>query len=172
MADAVLRHGGLPFVNAREERCGAEAEYLLQFVADDGDDGVVGKLPDAFRSRSGEEAAQQGAIFGGAVRKFVVDESRGQQAFAFTAGNEKSKAGWERLADFAIVTEADGDGGTVADGGEFGGESGARDREDARGGVSGQGENHGIEVIGFQSRRHRPASGFALNGLRRRVGEQ
>ena len=125
MADAVLGHGGLPFIDAGEERRGAEAEDLLQFVADYGDDGVVGELPDIFRVRSGEEAAQQGAIFGGAVGELVVDEGCGQQALAFAAGHEKSEAGWERLADFAIVAEADGDGRAVGDGGEFGGEFGA-----------------------------------------------
>ena len=95
VADAVLCHSGFPFIDAGEKRLRAETEDLLQFVADDGDDGVVGKLPDAFRSRSGEEAAQQGAIFGGAVGELVVDERRGQQAFAFAAGHEKSEAGWE-----------------------------------------------------------------------------
>ncbi len=57
MADAVLRHGRLPFVDAGKDRRGAKAEDLLQFGADDGGDGVVGKLPDIFGARSGEEAA-------------------------------------------------------------------------------------------------------------------
>jgi hypothetical protein len=125
VADAVLGHGGLPFIDAGEERSGAEAEDLLQFGANDGDDGVVGKLPDVFGAGSGEEAAQQGAVRGGAVGEFVVDESGGQQAFAFTARDEKSEAGRERLADFAIVAETNGDGRAVADAGEFGGELGA-----------------------------------------------
>jgi len=61
MADAVLGHGELPLINPGEEWPGAEAnsEDLLQFVADDGDDGVVGELPDVFRARSGKETAQQ-----------------------------------------------------------------------------------------------------------------
>ena len=42
VADSILRHGGLPLIDASKERCAAEAEDLLQFVADDGDDGVVG----------------------------------------------------------------------------------------------------------------------------------
>ena len=45
---------------------------------------------------AGEEAAEQGAIVGGAVGKFVVNESRGQQTVAFAARDEKSEAGWER----------------------------------------------------------------------------
>ena len=63
---------------------------------------------------------RQGAISRSAVREFVVNESCGQEAFAFTAGDEKSEARRERLADFAIVGEADGDGRAVGDGGELG----------------------------------------------------
>lgn len=58
MADAVLRHGRFPFVDACEKGRGANAKDLLQFGADDSGDGVVGKLPNVFRGRSGEEAAQ------------------------------------------------------------------------------------------------------------------
>ena len=119
MANAVLRHGGLPSVYPGKQRRGAKAEDLLQFVANHSDDGVIGKPAHVFGARSGEEAAQQGAIFRGAVRKFVVHESRGQQAFAFAARNEKSKTGRERLADLATVAEANRDGRAVADGGEF-----------------------------------------------------
>ena len=85
VAYAVLRHGGFPFIDAGKERLGAEAEDLLEFVADDGDDGIVGKLPDVFGVCSGEKAAEKSAIVGGAVREFVVDEGCGQQAFAFAA---------------------------------------------------------------------------------------
>ena len=102
-----------------------KAEDMLQFVADDCDDGIIGKLPAVFCVRSGEEAAEQGAIRRGAVRKFIVDESCGQQAFTLAAGDEKSEAGGKRSPDFIIVTKANGDGGAVADSGEFGGELGA-----------------------------------------------
>src|ERR1035441_5723317 len=139
MTDAVLGHGGLPFIDAGEERRGAEAEDLVQFVADYRDDGVAGKLPDIFRVRSGEEAAQKGAVFGGAVGELVVNEGRGQQALAFTAGHEKSEAGWKCLADVAIVAEADGNGRAVANAGEFGREFGAAEGENLRGGERGDG---------------------------------
>ena len=66
VADAILRHGGLPLIDAGEERRGAEAEDLLQFISNDGDDGVVGKLPDVFGIRSGKGAAQQTARSSGA----------------------------------------------------------------------------------------------------------
>jgi len=124
VADAVLGHGGLPFINAGEERSGAEADDLLQFGANDGDDGVVGKLPNVFGAGSGEKATEKSAVRRGAVREFVVDERGGQQAFAFTARDEKSETGRERLADVAIVAETNGDGRAVADAGEFGGELG------------------------------------------------
>ena len=32
---------------------------------------------------------------------------------------------------------------------------------------AGQGDDYGIELVGLQSRRYDPASGFALNGLHR-----
>ena len=59
MSDAVLRHGRLPFVDASEERFGAQAQDLLQFVAHDPDDLVVGELPDVFCIPSSEKATQQ-----------------------------------------------------------------------------------------------------------------
>jgi len=77
MAHTVLGHGRLPFVDAGEERRGTEAQDLLQFVADYGDDGVVGKLPDIFCVRSPEEAPQKGAVLGGTVGELVVDEGCG-----------------------------------------------------------------------------------------------
>ena len=77
VSDVVLGHGVFPFVDAGEKRCGAEAENLLQFVANDGDDGVMGELPDIFGVRSGEEATQEGAVSGSTVRELVVNEGRG-----------------------------------------------------------------------------------------------
>src|ERR1700686_3847547 len=64
MPDAVLRHGRLPFVDAGEERLRTQAEDLLQFVAYDSDDLLVGEGPDFFRIPSGKETAQQGAVLG------------------------------------------------------------------------------------------------------------
>jgi hypothetical protein len=134
VAHSVLGHGGLPFIDAGEERRGAEAEDLLQFVADYGNDGVVGELPDIFRVGAGEETAEQGAILRGAVGELVVNECRGQQALAFGARHEKSEAGRELLADVAIIAEADGDRRAVTNAGEFGRKSEAAGGEDLRGG--------------------------------------
>src|ERR1700691_3860292 len=171
VADAVLGHGGLPSIDAGEQGRGAEAEDLLQFVADCGDDGVIGELPDVVGVGAREEAAQQGAVVGGAMGEFVVNEGRGQQPLAFAAGYQKAEAGWERLAYVAVVAQADGDGRAVADGGKFGGKSGAADREQLCGGMSWHGENNGVEVIGFQSCRYRPTSRFGLNGLHSNMGD-
>jgi hypothetical protein len=87
MAHAILRHRALPFVDASKQRHGAESEDLQQVIADDGNDGVIGEIPDAFRVRSGEGAAQHSTIRRCAVRKFVVHESGGKQALSFTARN-------------------------------------------------------------------------------------
>ena len=129
MAYTVLGHGGLPFVDAGEQGLGAESEDLLQLVADHGNDGVVGKRPEVFGVRSGKEATEQCAIFWRAARELVVDEGCGQQTLAFAARDEESEAGREGLADLAVVAEADSYGGCVVDGGKFGGELGAADRE-------------------------------------------
>jgi hypothetical protein len=76
MSDAVLSHGGLPSVDAdKDGRC-AEAEDLLQFVPHDFNNLIVGERPNVFRILSSEKAAQQGAIFGGAMREFIVHEGR------------------------------------------------------------------------------------------------
>ncbi len=72
-----MRHGRFPFIDAGEEGQGAEAENLLQFVANNRDDGVIGEIPELFSILSGEETAQQGAVAGGTMWKFVVDESCG-----------------------------------------------------------------------------------------------
>src|SRR5208283_347083 len=87
VSNAVLGHGGLPFVDAGEDRLGAQAENLLQLGAHDSDDLVVGEWPDIFGISSSKKTTQQGAIVGRAVRELVVDESCGQKALAFAAGN-------------------------------------------------------------------------------------
>jgi hypothetical protein len=56
------------------------------------------------------DPAEQGAVVGGAVGKLIVDEGGGEQLFAFAAGNEKSEAGREGLADIATVAESYRDG--------------------------------------------------------------
>ena len=110
MSDAVLRHGGLPFVDAGEERLGTQAEDLLQFVAHDADDVIVGERPNVFSIHASKKAAQERAVLGSAMGEFVVNESRSQQLLSFTAWDKESEARWKRLTDSAIVTEADGDG--------------------------------------------------------------
>jgi len=120
VSNAVLRHSGLPFVDAGEERLGPQTHNLLQLVAHDGDDLMVSKRPHILGVPSCEEAAQQRSIVGSAMRKLVVDESRGQQFLAFAARHQKSKARGKRLANFAIKAEAYRDGGTVLDCSKFG----------------------------------------------------
>src|ERR1700730_9406888 len=46
MSNAVLRHGGFPFVDPGKEWLGAHADDLLQFVAYDSNNLVVSELPD------------------------------------------------------------------------------------------------------------------------------
>ncbi len=80
MADGILGHGGLPFIDAREERVGSESDDLAEFVADDLENLIFGGVEDLFVARAAQEAANDGAIFGGAVREFVVDERGGQHS--------------------------------------------------------------------------------------------
>ena len=82
MSDAVLRHGRLPLVDARKQRLLSQAgdlrtQDLLQFVAHDSNDLLIGKRPHIFRVPSREKATQQGAVVGSAMRKLVVHKSRG-----------------------------------------------------------------------------------------------
>ena len=110
MTDGVLRHGRTPFVDTGEKRLGTERDDRDQFVAHDGEDLIVGGIEDRLVAGSAEEAADQGAIVRGAMRKFIVNESCGQHAVAGAAGDKKSKAGRQRAANGFIVAERHGDG--------------------------------------------------------------
>ena len=123
----------------------------MEFVAHDSDDLILAKRPDIFRVPSSEKTTQQGAVFGSAMREFVVNESRGQQALAFAAGHKKSEARRKRLADLAIIAEADGDGRTVLDGRQLGGEVGARDPKHLSRSGCGQRDDDTVEVIGLHA---------------------
>ena len=70
-----------------------------------------------FVACSAEEAADYGAIFGGAVGEFIVDEGGGQHAASGAARDEESETGREGAADFFVVAERDGDRRAVVDGG-------------------------------------------------------
>src|SRR5437764_13487040 len=103
MANRVLRHGCLPFVHPSEKRLCIDAENLTQVLPCDSDDFVFGKLQNLFITRAAEKATDQSAIFRRALWKFVVHKSGGQQAVAFTAGNQKTETGWKRRAHSGIV---------------------------------------------------------------------
>src|SRR5208282_5202320 len=115
VADRILRHGGLPFVDARKQRLGIEGSSndLPQFAANDFENFCFARLQDLLIARAAERAAYDSAIFRCAVRKFVVDESGCEHTVAFTARHQESEARWKRAAHFFVVTERDGHRGTV-----------------------------------------------------------
>ena len=121
VAYVVLRHGVIPSINAGEERVGGEMKNLAKSLLGYAQDFVVGLIEDFGIACAAEEAADQGTVFGGAVRKFVMEEGHCQQALAFAAGKKKSEAGGKAVADLPIVGEGDGDGRSVFDGAESAG---------------------------------------------------
>src|SRR5580700_321142 len=156
MPHAVLRHGGLPSVDASEKRVSAQAsnlwtQDLLQFGAHDSDNLVVAERPSVYRVPPGKKTAQQGAVLGSAIGKLVMYESRGQQALAFAARHEKSEARWKRLADATTVAQADRDGRAVLNRSQFGGKFGAGHAQHLRRRRRGQRDDDGVELVGLQS---------------------
>ena len=104
-----MGHGGLPFIDAGEQRFGIErwAKDLTQIVADNSQNLIFAVLQDLFVACTSEKAADESAILRGPVGKFVVNESRGQDATARAARNQKSEARWKSAADFFAVAERD-----------------------------------------------------------------
>ena len=103
MSDGLLRDGRLPFVDAAEEWLGLQSQNLLQFVADDSNNLIVGESPDIFRILSSKKASQQGAVFRSAIGEFVVHKSCRQQSLPSLRGTRNPKPGERDLADISIV---------------------------------------------------------------------
>src|SRR4029077_7969771 len=108
---------------------------------------MIGERPDILRISPSEEATQESPVVGGAMRELVVNESCRQQFLAFAAGHKKSKAGRKSLADLAVIAETYRDGGTVLDGGKFGGEFGTNHPKYVGGCGRGQSDDDGIELV-------------------------
>src|ERR1039458_8009116 len=110
VADRILRHGGLPFVDARKQRFGIEGSSndLPQFAANDFENFCFARLQDLLVARAAEKAADKGTIFRCAVRKFVVDEGGREHTAALAARHQKSEAWWKRATHLFIVTERNG----------------------------------------------------------------
>src|ERR1017187_9639875 len=89
MADGILGHRRLPFVNACEKRLGGEPNDLAKFVADDLQNLIFGGVEDLFVARASQKAADDGAVFWGAMREFVVDEFGGKHAASGAARDEE-----------------------------------------------------------------------------------
>src|ERR1700759_4134273 len=98
---SILRHGRLPLVDSGKERFGAQVDDLLQLFTNNINDGNSRDLPNRLGVRSGEEATQQGAFFGGAVGKFVVHKSCCEQPLAFAAGDQETETWRKRAANLA-----------------------------------------------------------------------
>ena len=138
VADGILRHGRLPFVDAGEQRLGIEGDDLAQFVANDLENLIFGRVEDLLVARAAEKAADDGAIFRSAVRKLVVNESGGEHAVAGAARNQKSEAGRKRAAHFFVVAERDRDRRAVVDLAKFAGRFSSADCKHGGGGMGGR----------------------------------
>ena len=85
MSQCVLRHCGIPFVNASENWFGCESEDLLQFFANDPDYLFVRRWQNLLVAGSAQKAANQCAVCGCAMRKLIVHKRGRQQMLAFDA---------------------------------------------------------------------------------------
>src|SRR4029077_15217671 len=113
---------------------------------------VFGKGKNRFVACAAQEATEEGAIRGSAVREFVVHESGGQHALSCAAGHEESKAGRKRPADFFVVAEGHGDGRTVVHSGELRRKVRVAHLQQAGGGLGGESQDHGGGLGGVQCR--------------------
>src|ERR1700686_3447272 len=94
MAYRILGHCRPPFVDAREKWFGGEstADDLCQFIADNLQNFFFPALENLLVAYAAEKATDDGAIGGGAVGKFIVNEGGCEQAAAGNARDGKSKA--------------------------------------------------------------------------------
>src|SRR4029077_10201557 len=156
VADRILRHGGVPFVDARKQRFGIHGDNLPQFAANNLQNLVSAHLYDRFVARAAEKAANEGPIIGGPVRKFIVDEGGGKHTAAFTARYQKSEARRKRPAYFFVVTERDRRGRAVLNAGQVTGEP-LIPRQRGRGGMRGGGDDPRVEAVALVSGGNSPA---------------
>ena len=165
MADGILRHGGLPFVDARKQRFGIEgnANDLPQFVANDFENFFFARFEDLLVARAAEKAADEGAIFRCTMRKFVVDEGGREHTMAFTARHQESEAWWKRAPHFFVVTERDGHRRTVPNLAQIAGQVLIRTLQHGRSGLRWGRDDHGVEVVALVFGRNNPA---VVSGLR------
>jgi hypothetical protein len=138
---------------------------VLQFGTDDLQNLFFGNIEDRFIARAAEKAANDSAVFGRAVRKLVMDEGGGEHASAFAAGHEESETGRQGSTDSLIVSEGDGDRGTVADGGKFVCHGATGRTQERRGSRRGHSEDDSVEMIGVESGGNRPTPGLGYDGF-------
>jgi hypothetical protein len=103
MADGILGHDVLPFVDPSEQRRSGNSERLLKFVSNNLEELSFGKLKHRFIARAAEETAEECAIFRSTATKFVMHECDGQDSFIFTTRHQKAKASRQLRPHDSIV---------------------------------------------------------------------
>src|SRR5947209_11940973 len=115
MAYSVLRHCMRPSEYLDEIRLSCDAENFLQFTTNDRSDLSVRYLQYLVIAASTQKATNQRPIFRCPVRKFVVNKSAGQNAFAFCPSHEETERWRQRCAGFIVVSKCHGNGRAVPD---------------------------------------------------------
>src|SRR5579864_1466058 len=82
---AILGHGALPLEHPREEGLGAQADDLVQLIAHDAQDVLIGERKDLFIACPAKEAPEKSAIVGSAMGELIMDEGCRKHALAFGA---------------------------------------------------------------------------------------
>jgi hypothetical protein len=158
VADSILGHRSLPFVDAGEEWLSVQSDDLAQLPADHVENLALRRLQNLFISRSTQEAADEGAILRSTVRELVVDECAGKHLFVFAAWHQETKAGRQSGTDLLVVSQSHSHGRAVVDGGKLSGETFAGEPQQSSSGLSGQREDDGIEMVGLVAGGDSPAT--------------
>src|ERR1700730_7393419 len=119
-----------------------------------------------------EKAADQSAVFGSPMKKFIMDERCGQQPLAFTAWDQETEARGQGGAHLFAETECDRDRRTVWDPTELRGNICAHASERGGSRRCRCAYDHRIEVFGRVARGHDPAPFLSSHRLHARVCAQ
>src|ERR1700730_1723471 len=113
MANIVLRHCAPPSVYASETRFRGQPKNLAKFFPHDSQDFFVWQFDNLLVAAASKKAAEQSAVCGSPMKKFIIDERCRQQPLAFTARDQETEARGQGGAHLLAETECDRDRRTV-----------------------------------------------------------
>src|SRR6185436_2137251 len=116
MPKRVLGHCLAPFVHPSEYRTRVDRQNRLQFLFDDVRDVGLGLIEHFVRDGAADKAADQGALFWGAIGKLVMNKRRGENLSVLGARDEQTKSRRQRATNALLVAEDDRHRGIVGNG--------------------------------------------------------